>query len=136
MITDSITRRSNGFRRVFYLVGGSASLLIGIIGIVVPILPTTPFLLLSAFCYSRSSVKIYNWLLTNRWFGVYLSRYRDKQGIPLRVKLSTLAFLWGSIAVSGCLLVSTVQWWMYVALLLTGFGISLHLLMLKTDKRQ
>ena len=60
---------------------GSLSVLLGILGIFLPLLPTTPFLLLAALCYSRSSERFYQWLVTNRWFGEYIRNYREGRGI-------------------------------------------------------
>ena len=63
----------------------------------VPVLPTTPFLLLAAICYARSSERFYHWLLNNRWFGEYLKNYREGRGIPLREKTLTVLALWLTI---------------------------------------
>ena len=60
---------------------------LGIIGIFLPLLPTTPFLLLAAACYARSSKRFYNWLLNNKWFGNYIKNYRERKGIPLQIKI-------------------------------------------------
>jgi hypothetical protein len=62
-----------------------------------PVLPTTPLLLLALACYCRSSERMYRWMLTNRVFGRHLDKYRAGRGMPLRVKASTLALLWLAI---------------------------------------
>jgi len=72
------------FVRVALIVVGTISTALGILGIFVPILPTTPFLLLAAACYSRSSQRFYDWLLNNKYFGNYIRNYLEKKGIPLR----------------------------------------------------
>ena len=77
------------------LVGfGTFFLIIGIIGIFIPILPTTPFLLLAVACYSKGSKKFYNWLINNKWFGEYIQNYRERRGIPLSVKIISIIVLW------------------------------------------
>ena len=72
---------------------GSLSVLLGILGIFLPLLPTTPFLLLAALCYSRSSERFYQWLVTNRWFGEYIRNYREGRGITSKHKISILCLL-------------------------------------------
>src|SRR4030067_1054524 len=72
----------------------------GGLGVFIPLLPTTPFLLLAAFCYARSSERFYRWLLTNPWFGAYLTNYREGRGMALRDKLLTLTALWLAIGSS------------------------------------
>ncbi|WBX81607.1 YbaN family protein [Virgibacillus salarius] len=79
---------------------GTFSLGLGVLGIVVPILPTTPFLLLSAACYAKGSLKLYHWLLANRLFGPYIQNYRSGKGIPLKVKIVSILFLWLSLSYS------------------------------------
>ena len=74
--------------------------ILGIIGIFLPIVPTTPFLLLAAACYARGSERLYNWLMTNKVFGQYIGNYREGKGIPLKVKILSISFLWVAIAVS------------------------------------
>ncbi|NRA53300.1 MAG: YbaN family protein [Gammaproteobacteria bacterium] len=79
---------------------GVISLILGVIGIVLPLLPTTPFLLLSASCFAKSSDKFYQWLINHRWFGSYIQNYRSGRGLPLKVKCTTIALLWLSIGSS------------------------------------
>ncbi|MFX1466888.1 MAG: YbaN family protein, partial [Promethearchaeota archaeon] len=82
------------------VVTGTLSLALGIIGIFIPLLPTTPFLLLAAYCYARSSKKLYNWLMSNKWFGSYIRNYYEGNGIPLKAKLLSVSFLWITIGFS------------------------------------
>ena len=86
--------------RLLLVIAGTVFLGLGIIGIFVPVLPTTPFLLLAAACYARSSQRLYGWLLNNRWFGKYISNYLQGRGIPLRIKISATCVLWLTIGVS------------------------------------
>ena len=70
---------------------GTISVGLGILGVFVPLLPTTPFLLLAAFCFARSSPRFYQQLIGNRWLGDYVQNYRDKRGLPLRIKCLAIA---------------------------------------------
>ena len=92
-------------RKVLLLIAGSLSLVLGIVGIVVPGLPTTPFLLLSAACYVRSSDRLYAWLIGHRVFGRYISTFRQQRGMSRRSKAVALVTMWGMIAVSVLLLI-------------------------------
>ncbi|MFC1507239.1 YbaN family protein [Thermoproteota archaeon] len=83
-----------------WIIAGSISLALGIIGIFLPLLPTTPFLLLTAACYARGSERLHNWLLNNKLFGKYIRNYREGKGIPARSKVLALTLLWLTIGFS------------------------------------
>jgi uncharacterized protein len=87
-------------KNALFVVFGTLSLIIGIIGIILPILPTTPFLLLAAGCYARGSKRFYFWLINNKVFGRYIKNYREGKGIPLKVKIISISFLWITILTS------------------------------------
>jgi len=106
---------------------------LGVIGIFLPVLPTTPFLLLAAYLFARSSKRYYHWLLNNRWFGHYLCNYRAGQGIPRRVKLISISLLWISILISGWL-VSLLL--VRIILLAVAVLVSWHILALRTTPKQ
>lgn len=112
---------------------GTASLAAGIAGIFVPILPTTPFLLLSAACYIRSSKRFYNWLISNRLFGEYLRNYLERRGASLKVKVASLALLWITIGCSVALATDTL--WVRILLVAIAVGVTTHILSLRTLKR-
>jgi uncharacterized protein len=120
--------------KALLIISGTISLLLGAIGIFVPILPTTPFLLLSAACYMRSSEIMYNWLLKNRWFGEYIRHYREGRGIPMKTKLVAITLLWVTILYSSLFIVDEIII-AQIALVLVAFGVSVHLLRLPTFKR-
>ncbi|BAC15305.1 hypothetical conserved protein [Oceanobacillus iheyensis HTE831] len=84
-------------KKAFLLIIGSISLGLGVLGIILPLLPTTPLLLLSAACYIRSSDKLYQWLITNKYVGSYILNYRSGKGIPLKAKIIGVSLLWISI---------------------------------------
>lgn len=122
----------NRILRALLLASGSLFLLLGIVGIVVPVLPTTPFLILAAVCYARSSVRCYRWLMTNRMFGRYLDDYLHRRGIPWRVRASALTFTWVVIGVSAILFVDRL--WLRIFLLAIALAVTVHLVMLKDAK--
>jgi len=80
---------------------GLVSLGAGIVGIFIPVLPTTPFVLLSAALFIRSSDRLYRWLVSNRLVGRYVRDFRERGGMTLRAKLSSIALMWGMIALSS-----------------------------------
>lgn len=120
----------NQLIKTMFFAGGTLSLIAGVIGIFVPLLPTTPFLLLAAFCYARSSERIYGWLMTNRWFGEYLKNYRDGKGIPLKLKVCKIALLWLMIGTVACFVVAL--WWVRLILLGIASCVTIHLIRIKT----
>lgn len=83
--------------RFLLITAGSLSLVLAILGIFLPLLPTTPLLLLAAACYVRSSERLYNWLITHPRLGPYICNYREGNGIPLKVKVIGVATLWASM---------------------------------------
>ena len=85
---------------------GTLSLGMGIMGIAVPGLPTTPFLLLSAGLYLRSSEKLYKRLLSNKWIGYYIIKYQTNNGLTKRSKIGAIVVMWSMIALS-CLVFIT-----------------------------
>lgn len=109
---------------------GTLSVALGILGIFLPILPTTPFLLLAAACYARSSDKFLGWLLYNRWFGAFLRDYRAGRGIPRWVKVGTLFTLWVTIGLSAGFAVPV--WWAKILLIAVGVAVTVHLLVIGT----
>lgn len=118
--------------RLLFIILGSLCLGLGLIGMIIPVLPTTPFLLLAAYFYARSSQRFYIWLTTNRWFGEYIRNYREGRGMPLRHKVITIALVWLSIGSTALLAVSS--WWMRAILLAIAVGVTIHLARIKTPK--
>lgn len=113
-------------KKVFYNIAGVLAVALGILGIFLPLLPTTPFLLLASACFARGSVRLHRWLLGHRVFGKYLANFEAGHGIPLKGKIVATVMLWGSMAwstrhfdsvailimmgvIGAC--VSTYMWW-------------------------
>ncbi|MBT3362640.1 MAG: YbaN family protein [Chloroflexi bacterium] len=116
--------------KIILIVLGTIFMAIGIVGIILPLLPTTPFLLLAAACYGRSSERFYNWLLGNRLFGKYIKNYMEQKGIPLKTKMLALVVLWASII---CSIVFFVQiLWVQIVLVVIAAGVTVHLVRIKT----
>ncbi|QQK74750.1 YbaN family protein [Salicibibacter cibarius] len=102
-------------KRIILNICGSISVALGVLGIVLPLLPTTPFLLLAAACYVRSSDKLYHWLTTNKHFGPYIKNYREGKGIPLKAKVTAVVVLWVSLAFTIFLIIPliSIQWLLF-----------------------
>jgi uncharacterized membrane protein YbaN (DUF454 family) len=122
---------SSALRRYLFIALGTLCLAVGIIGIFTPILPTTPFLLLAALCYANSSARFHRWLLNNRVFGGYIRNYTEGRGVPLKLKLFTIALLWVTIGISIWLVANTI---VTVILLLVAVGVSLHIAFIRARK--
>ncbi len=114
---------------MFLVVCGTIALVLGVIGIVMPVLPTTPFLLLASFCYVRSSEKLYKWLMSNRVLGRYIYNYVHYRAIDKKTKIGTLIFLWITLFVS-MYLVDNLH--IRCFLVFVGLCVSIHILLLKT----
>ena len=115
------------------MVAGTISTIIGILGIFVPILPTTPFLLLAAACYIRSSERLYYWLLNNRFFGTYISNYIEGRGMPTGIKFFTILLLWITIGVSVC--IGTQNLVVRIILILVAIGVTIHIIFIRARKQ-
>ncbi|MUK89790.1 DUF454 family protein [Ornithinibacillus sp. L9] len=87
----------NYLKKILLIGSGSLSLGVGIVGIFLPLIPTTPLLLLAAACYIRSSERLYQWLINNKYFGPYIKNYREGKGIPLKAKVMGVTVLWVSM---------------------------------------
>ena len=119
-------------RKAVLIFAGTVCVALGILGMFLPLMPTTVFLLMAAYCYSRSSERFHNWLLSNRLFGSYIKNYKSGKGISMRQKVSTLAMLWASIGVSIWLLGG--GFWSTLILAAVAIGVTIHLVLLKTYK--
>ena len=87
----------NKLSRVFWFSLGVIFTGIGLIGIVVPGLPTTPLMILAAACFAKSSQRFYDWIINNRMFGEHVKNYREGNGIPKRSKPVILGTMWAFV---------------------------------------
>jgi uncharacterized membrane protein YbaN (DUF454 family) len=120
----------NNIKRVSLIGCGSLSVVLGVLGMLLPLLPTTPFLLLAAVCYARSSKRFYDWLLANRWCGEYIRNYREGRGIPRRQKALTILLLW--LTIGSTAVFAVPLWWVRLVLLGIAVAVTIHLIRLKT----
>ena len=112
--------------KVLLITLGTIFVGVGIIGIFIPVLPTTPFLLISTALYARSSKKFYSWLINNKIFGTYIKNYREGRGIPLNLKIITIALLWIAI---GCSAIFAIDiFWIRVILVIIAIGVTIHII--------
>jgi uncharacterized membrane protein YbaN (DUF454 family) len=119
-------------KRRLLIAAGTISTAIGIVGIFVPILPTTPFLLLAAAFYLRSSKKLYDRLLNNRFIGAYVRNYLQGKGMPRKVKIITILLLW--VTITGSIIFAVQGLIIRAILLIIAIGVSVHILLIKTTK--
>jgi uncharacterized membrane protein YbaN (DUF454 family) len=119
--------------RWLLIVSGTISLILGITGIFLPLLPTTPFLLLTAFLYFKSSPKAYNWLIGHKYLGPYIINYREKKIIPLKAKIAALTLMW--LSVLNCM-IFFLQGNVRIQLLLwlVCIGVTIHILSFKSKE--
>jgi len=118
-------------RRVF-VVAGTVALILGVVGIILPVLPTTPFLLLAAICYMRGSQRLYSALLRNRFVGSYIRNYLEGRGMSLKMKIWTLSLLWITILCTTFLATDSLVVRIILAVVLVG--VTVHILLIRTLK--
>lgn len=118
--------------RPLWTAAGAVFLALGAIGVPLPVLPTTPFLLLAAACFLRGSPRMYGWMMSNRLFGRQLAAFRAGQGVPARTKVLAITLLWLGIGVSIALVVPGTVWRLLLAAI--GAAVTLHILTLPTRR--
>ena len=111
---------------------GFIALGLGVLGAFVPVLPTTPFLLLSAALFLRSNKKLYEWLLNHHRLGTYISNFMVHKAIPLRVKVVSISVLW--ITLLYCAVFISQHWALRVLFIAIAIGVTIHILSYKTLK--
>ncbi|MBT9141087.1 MAG: Inner membrane protein YbaN [Dehalococcoidia bacterium] len=121
--------RTLDLKKYMLMLLGLISLVVGIIGAFIPLLPTTPFLLLSSYCFLRSSRRLYNWLIHHRIFGNYIYNYLTYKAIPISTKIGSMITLWLTLMISMHLLPGIH---LRLLLLIVGICVSIHVLTLKS----
>lgn len=122
--------RRSWLNRLMWNVLGTVFLVLGIIGAVLPVMPTAPFIIVAAACYAKGSQRMHCWLMNNRYFGKYLRDYTEKKGMPVRAKALSILFVWAGILFSAIFFVDIL--WAQIAMVGIAIVVSIHLLMLKT----
>ncbi|MBI2428177.1 MAG: YbaN family protein [Ignavibacteriales bacterium] len=132
-ITSEIKIAHRPFVRWSLLTAGTVLVGIGILGIFLPLLPTTVFFLMAAWCYARSSRRFYEWLHHNKYFGKYIKNYREGKGISVSSKISTIVVLWGGILYSIFVTQSLVLGLILVAI---AIGVTIHIIVIPTHRSE
>jgi uncharacterized membrane protein YbaN (DUF454 family) len=127
--------------RTLWLAVGLVCVGLGAIGMVLPILPTTPFLLAAAACFCKSSKRMYDWLLSNGWFGEYIRNYKEGRGLTMKTKITALTVMWATIGISTVfllnrLLPSQLILPLQIVMIAVAIGVSIHILRLPTFKKR
>lgn len=118
--------------RIVLAACGTVCVALGVVGLFLPVLPTTPFLLLAAACFARSSRRFYTWLVTNRWCGAMIRNYREGRGLSRRHKAAAIAFLW--LGIGGTVLFAVSHTWARLTLIGIAVAVTVHLLMIQTSE--
>jgi uncharacterized membrane protein YbaN (DUF454 family) len=113
-----------------WIFAGTVCVGLGVLGVFLPVLPTTPFLLLAAFCYGRGSKRFYHWLVYRSWVGSYIRNYQYGHGIPLKQKVFTIILLWLTIVSTNGFVV--LAWWLKGTMIVVAIGVTIHLVRMKT----
>jgi len=119
-------------RKTLYVIFGSISLALGTLGIFLPLLPTTPFYLLTAWLYMHGSKKLYDKVMSNKYFGAIVRNFQEDKSLSIRTKVIILSMLWGTILFSAFIIVSA--WWLRFILFAIAIGVTIHILSFKTRK--
>ena len=106
---------------------------VGAIGIIIPFVPSTPLILLSATCFSASNKKIYGFFERNRFIGPFIEDFHTKQGISLGLKIGCIIYLWITLAISMIIMRKT---WAYILLTAVGLFVTIHVLRIKTKNKE
>lgn len=117
------------FKKYLFILIGSISLMFGVIGIFLPLLPTTPFLLLSAYLFAKSSGKLHQWLITHRKLGPYIINYTEHKSMDRKTKKRTIVLLWTTMIIS-MLIVNII--YATITLIIIATLVTIHLLSLET----
>ena len=116
--------------RYLYILFGTFCLVMGIIGIFLPVLPTTPLLLLTAFCYYRGSARLYEWLMEHPYLGTHIQRFREQRIIPRKAKAYILTMLWASLLFCAYILTPI---WLKCLMIAIAIGVTWHILSYKSE---
>ena len=127
---NNIKINRNPVFRLVLIITGWLFVALGFIGVFLPVMPTTIFLIIAAACFARSSEKFYNWLLSNKYFGKFIRDYREKKGMPLRAKIIAITMLNIVIGYSAFVAIDTL--WVKILLIVIAVSVTSYILSIKT----
>ena len=116
-----------------YIIVGTIALVIGAIGLFLPVVPTTPLVLLAAACYYRGSDRLHTWILSSRWFGDTIKNYQEGRGLTRDTKVRAISMMWAMILISAWFFVSNL--FVRVAMIGVAMGVTVYLVRLPTLER-
>ncbi len=119
--------------KYIYILFGSIFVFLGVVGIFLPLLPTTPFLLLAATLYVRSSERLYSWLLHQRLLGPYLRNFMERKAIPLHAKIIAISMMWATMLYCIFFLIPLV--WVKILMAAIACGVTIYILSFKTLRK-
>jgi uncharacterized protein len=121
--------RGGRLRRGLFIAAGFICVGLGLVGIVVPLLPTAPFIILAAYCFARSSERWHRWLVSNRLFGKHLQGYLEGRGVAWKVRIPVLLLLWVVIGLTAFLVFEHVA--VRAGLLVIAAAVTAHVALLR-----
>jgi len=108
LVQESVSVLSK-IKKGAYFIVGTLALVLGVIGAFLPVLPTTPLILLAAWCYIRSSKKFYEWLINDERFGKTIEDYHEGRGIKKNTKVKAIGMMWLTISVSSYFFITSTE---------------------------
>ncbi len=116
--------------KIFFTILGLLALGLGILGIFLPVLPTTPFLLLAAFLFLRGSRRLYDWLMSHPKLGPYIKDFMVHKSIPLHVKIVSISLIW--LTLLNCAVFVADHWALRILFIVIAAAVTIHILSYKT----
>lgn len=114
---------------------GLISLSLGILGVLLPLLPTTPFVLLSAGLFAKGSTRLHHWLLNHKMFGKLIKDFHENKTIPLHAKIIAISMLWSSI-LYAIIVVASGKLWLQILLAAIATAVTIHISKYKSKIRK
>jgi len=128
-ITDA---EMNHFKRTLLFVLGFLFTILGVVGVLMPVMPSVPFLIIASICFSKSSAKFHNLLMSNKWVGPHIKKYHENSGIKLEIKIFFIVAQWTGILFTTVFFVHNFLG--KILLIIIAAGVTIHILSLKTSK--
>lgn len=119
-------------KKYTFIMFGCISIILGVVGIFLPLLPTTPFLLLAAYFFTRSSERLHHWLIQHKTFGKYIYNYQTYRAMDRKTKRAAVLSMWCSLFFS---MIWLSDWYLRLLLIVIGIGVTLYIFSLGTLKK-